>query len=92
MHILLSLTCEPFDFIIMINCVIVDVGAIQMSKVVSLKDTEMRLVLVALENALKNGFVRLYILLDAQGVIRRSPNGQARRLARSYFSIRRDVD
>ena len=82
---------SSFDFVMMLNGVIVDVGAIQRLQVVSWKEAEARSVLAALKKGLKNRFVRLCISLDIRGVITRSQNGQAHRLAKFYYSIRRDV-
>ena len=58
-----------FGFVMTLNDVIVDGGAIQRPKVVSSKEAEARAVLVALEKAWKNGFNRLRILTDAQEVV-----------------------
>ena len=44
-----------FDFVMMLNDVIVDTGAIQGPKVVSSKEAEARTVLAALKKARKNG-------------------------------------
>ena len=56
-------------FVMMLNDVIVDAGAIQGPKVVSSKEVEARAVLATLEKAWKNGFDRLRILTDTQEVV-----------------------
>ena len=55
-----------FGFVMMLNDGIVDVGAIQGTKVVSSKEAEARIVLATLEKAWNNGFDRLRVLTDAQ--------------------------
>lgn len=54
----------------MLNGVIVDASPIKGPEAVSSKEAEPRVVLAALENARKNGFVGLHVLLDSQEVVK----------------------
>ena len=58
-----------FGFVMILNGVMANAGAIQRPKVASSKEAEERVVIATLEKARKFGVARICVLLDAKEVV-----------------------